>query len=637
MKSNAYKTACCFAEVKDLHIHLSYLYTYTMDRVRALQEKSQANIKLLEKATAAANTAADKRAKYVNDEDDLKIVEQPQTCIEIVSDDDADDNDECEVSEVTVPSAAPTTRPIAAATTVTPTVNLPIIISSVRSESSAETCVRSIQVISDARNKQPSPTDNSRETTPIAAPTVQPFNIGNDLKLQRRPQVVIRRIESSQQDDNELPLPPNIRNDPKPLALPPTPIASLVANRPFDIGDDKKLRSRPKVVIQRIKNFIQTKPELKPLQEPSQAQDATLKTKSNDRETVITADELVELIEVDDEEDYTEETYKLLEVVDLDDKNEPIPAMDGEPMDRIKIISVMSLNVDSLAGPVSDAMASAPAATDVDVTPPPIDTVRQEGNEEATMDAVATPDTTDDAAATCDDPVEIPTSKQADQTLDSLPINASKTAFQDTASHVVGDKKISSDDRSPDETQMDVPSSSTVKIVNTMSIDDQDESIVGKTLNTVDVITVEDDSVVKETISSGVDATSPEPDATATDETQMNVADEETEIEEPSWSPVEIVDTISIEDQDKSIVENTLKTVDVITAADDGDATLPEPAATAKDPDAPLEGKTSPHHTTAAATTTVTTTTTAIKTPSTSDVLNDDISKVQPKKSCEIH
>ncbi len=89
MKSNAYKSVRSFNDVKDLHLHLSYLFTYTIDKFTTLQTKCTDAMKSLTNAHEAANKLADKKNKYTNVDDDLEVVEPTTVCIEIDSDDEA--------------------------------------------------------------------------------------------------------------------------------------------------------------------------------------------------------------------------------------------------------------------------------------------------------------------------------------------------------------------------------------------------------------------------------------------------------------------------------------------------------------------------------------------------------------------
>lgn len=90
MISNAYKKVRNYNEVKELHIHLSYLYKYTMGRFTTLQERCQEDMKKLDVANEAANSLADRKAKYKSDDDDLEIVEKVQVLIDLDSDDEAE-------------------------------------------------------------------------------------------------------------------------------------------------------------------------------------------------------------------------------------------------------------------------------------------------------------------------------------------------------------------------------------------------------------------------------------------------------------------------------------------------------------------------------------------------------------------
>lgn len=93
MNSNAYKTVQKFDDVKELHIHLSYLLTFTLGRFRTLQEKCMEDMNKLGFQDAVNSlkkgNVIQKYSKNEN-KDELEIVE-PQT--DTINLDDSDDED----------------------------------------------------------------------------------------------------------------------------------------------------------------------------------------------------------------------------------------------------------------------------------------------------------------------------------------------------------------------------------------------------------------------------------------------------------------------------------------------------------------------------------------------------------------
>lgn len=110
MKSNAYKTVRNFNDVKDLHLHLSYLFTYTVDKFTTLQTKCSDAMKSLTNAHEAANKLADKKNKYTNVDDDLEVVEPTTVCIEIDSDDEAEPKKTAATAAATAPGSVEKTK-----------------------------------------------------------------------------------------------------------------------------------------------------------------------------------------------------------------------------------------------------------------------------------------------------------------------------------------------------------------------------------------------------------------------------------------------------------------------------------------------------------------------------------------------
>lgn len=78
--SSSFKTSRTFSDLKDLYIHLQYLFTYTSGKMKTLQENLTAGQESLAKHDSAL--------KEKDDADELEIVEEKQDVIEVLSDDD---------------------------------------------------------------------------------------------------------------------------------------------------------------------------------------------------------------------------------------------------------------------------------------------------------------------------------------------------------------------------------------------------------------------------------------------------------------------------------------------------------------------------------------------------------------------
>lgn len=93
MNSNAYKTAKSLADVKELHIHMSYLLTFTLGRFKTLEEKCMDGMRNIGfHAEANLLKGGDIIRKYGEEKDDnvedLEIVEPQHATINLDSDDE---------------------------------------------------------------------------------------------------------------------------------------------------------------------------------------------------------------------------------------------------------------------------------------------------------------------------------------------------------------------------------------------------------------------------------------------------------------------------------------------------------------------------------------------------------------------
>lgn len=230
MISNPYKTVRNFNDVKELHIHLSYLLKYTIGRFNSLQDKCQEDMKKLGFAHDAVNSLADKRAKYNSDEDDLEIVEPTQTFIEIDSDDETPSTTAAAKSTEKATGNTSRTimtpvvlRPIAATVTTqavptlvasTPAIIPPTL--NVTSKSSAAPILVSLRKKSSAAPKVTAP-------APPAVPLV---------------------IADESDDENEIPLPPPLEEE------------TDIDITKIDIERDDKLNGKAQVIIEKVEDFI---------------------------------------------------------------------------------------------------------------------------------------------------------------------------------------------------------------------------------------------------------------------------------------------------------------------------------------------------------------------------------------------
>lgn len=80
--SSSFKTSRNLSDLKDLYIHLQYLFTYTSGKFKTLQESLTTGMESLAKHDSAL------KEKEKDDADELEIVEEKQDVIEVLSDDE---------------------------------------------------------------------------------------------------------------------------------------------------------------------------------------------------------------------------------------------------------------------------------------------------------------------------------------------------------------------------------------------------------------------------------------------------------------------------------------------------------------------------------------------------------------------
>ncbi|XP_059622879.1 uncharacterized protein LOC132266066 isoform X2 [Phlebotomus argentipes] len=103
--SNAYKSMKSIKDVKEIHIHLSYLLTYAINRFKTLQEKSMENMKTLGFGGDVASIMSGKITASTPEEgddndDDIEIVEPQTTLIDLASDEEDTTTQDAETPKV---------------------------------------------------------------------------------------------------------------------------------------------------------------------------------------------------------------------------------------------------------------------------------------------------------------------------------------------------------------------------------------------------------------------------------------------------------------------------------------------------------------------------------------------------------
>lgn len=111
MNSNAYKSVRNYNDIKELHLHLSYLLTYAIDKLTTLKTVFTSEMNSLTQVHEAA--LADKKNRYTNVDDDVQVVEPQPICIEIDSDDEnksTETGPDTDVGETTAEALQPSQR-----------------------------------------------------------------------------------------------------------------------------------------------------------------------------------------------------------------------------------------------------------------------------------------------------------------------------------------------------------------------------------------------------------------------------------------------------------------------------------------------------------------------------------------------
>lgn len=96
--STSFKTSRSFSDLKELYIHLQYLFTYTSGKIKTLQDNLVTGMEELAKHDTAL--------KEKNEEGELEIVEQKQEVIEVLSDDEGDEPPRKTIKKESPPSTS---------------------------------------------------------------------------------------------------------------------------------------------------------------------------------------------------------------------------------------------------------------------------------------------------------------------------------------------------------------------------------------------------------------------------------------------------------------------------------------------------------------------------------------------------
>lgn len=92
MNSNAYKTASKKTDIKELYIHLSYLFTYTNDRFKTVQEKCMDDMRQMgfkkDAGTLSSGNVVEKYGSDIENDEEIEIVEPNHATINLDSDEE---------------------------------------------------------------------------------------------------------------------------------------------------------------------------------------------------------------------------------------------------------------------------------------------------------------------------------------------------------------------------------------------------------------------------------------------------------------------------------------------------------------------------------------------------------------------
>lgn len=212
MNSNAYKNAKKMHDIKELYIHLSYLFTYTNGRFQSVHDKCMEDMRKLgfknDAKSLAKGNVIDKYGSDV-DEDDLEIVEPNHQTIDVVDSDD-ERSPEKSKSKNNTPQKNATAQPAASATATPPAESgrqvMLDITSSTENQENVECDVDITSLLQIDMNEHDEDDENGdsllrrmNDDVGIATPPdfeqLDEINIQNDLKLNSKAMVTLKPVE----------------------------------------------------------------------------------------------------------------------------------------------------------------------------------------------------------------------------------------------------------------------------------------------------------------------------------------------------------------------------------------------------------------------------------------------------------
>lgn len=211
MNSNAYKNAKTMHDIKELYIHLSYLFTYTNGRFQSVHDKCMDDMRKLgfknDAKSLSSGNVIDKYGSDV-DEDDLELIEPSHQTIDVV---DSDDERSPEKSKSKTNTPQKNAVAQSAATSATPPTEagrqvMLDITSSTENLENVECDVDITSLLQIDMNEQDEDEENGESllrrmnddvgiATPPDFEQADEINIQNDIKLNSKATVTLKPVE----------------------------------------------------------------------------------------------------------------------------------------------------------------------------------------------------------------------------------------------------------------------------------------------------------------------------------------------------------------------------------------------------------------------------------------------------------
>lgn len=235
MNSNAYKTAGKLNDVKELYIHLSYLFTYTNGRFKTLQDKCMDDMRRLGfKNDAKSLASGNIIEKYGSDadEDDIEIVEPNHQTINLDS-----DEERTSTSKKVTPEKQTQTTPAQPMSVIQPLSQSPSI-SMMNPQRAAMSSLSPMATETETFNHDISSSTEHLECDVDIAALLQPQIIYGDDNDDN-----VESLLTRMNDENEIATPPETEQT--------EPVDESEAAQ-VNIANDLKLNSQLKIVVNRV-------------------------------------------------------------------------------------------------------------------------------------------------------------------------------------------------------------------------------------------------------------------------------------------------------------------------------------------------------------------------------------------------